>query len=187
MAWLPNLTVSVLEGGKGVIPDTDVVICNYEIMAKRMDGLLDKEFNIVICDESHYVKNSKAKRTQATLEVASNAKSILCLSGTAITNRPSEFFTTLNLLRPAEFNSFYNYGQRYCDAFDNGWGWDYSGASNTDELHERTRDFCIRRLKKGIDELPDKIRTMHTVKPSKKQLTNYNVYISHGYKSMSIT
>jgi SWI/SNF-related matrix-associated actin-dependent regulator 1 of chromatin subfamily A len=175
MAWLPNLTVSVLEGGKGVIPDTDVVICNYEIMAKRMDGLLDKEFNIVICDESHYVKNSKAKRTQATLEVASNAESILCLSGTAITNRPSEFFTTLNLLRPAEFNSFYNYGQRYCDAFDNGWGWDYSGASNTDELHERTRDFCIRRLKKEVlDELPDKIRTMHTVKPSKKQLTNYN-------------
>lgn len=175
MAWLPNLTVSVLEGGKGVIPDTDVVICNYEIMAKRMDGLLDKEFNIVICDESHYVKNSKAKRTQATLEVASNAESILCLSGTAITNRPSEFFTTLNLLRPAEFNSFYNYGQRYCGAFDNGWGWDYSGASNTDELHERTRDFCIRRLKKEVlDELPDKIRTMHTVKPSKKQLTNYN-------------
>ena len=50
-----------------------------------------------------------------------------------------------------------------------------SGASNTDELHERTRDFCIRRLKKEVlDELPDKIRTMHTIKPSKKDLTNYN-------------
>ena len=175
MAWLPKLTVSVLEGGKGVIPDTDVVICNYEIMAKRMDGLLDKEFNIVICDESHYVKNSKAQRTQATLEVASNAKSILCLSGTAITNRPSEFYTTLNLLRPAEFSNSHQYGIQYCAGFHIGWGWDMSGASNTDELHERTRDFCIRRLKKEVlDELPDKIRTMHTVKPSKKHLTNYN-------------
>ena len=174
--WLPNMTVSVVEGrSKGSIQDTDVVICNYDIMSGRRDALLEKEFNIVICDESHYVKNSKAQRTQATLDVAMNSESILCLSGTAITNRPSEFFTTLNLLRPAEFNSFYNYGQRYCDAYDNGWGWDYSGASNTDELHERTRDFCIRRLKKEVlDELPDKIRTTHTVKPSKKDLTNYN-------------
>ena len=175
-AWLPNLSVSVVEGrSKGIIEDTDVVICNYDIMSGRKDSLLDKEFNIVICDESHYIKNSKAQRTQATLEVAMNAESILCLSGTAITNRPNEFYTTLNLLRPAEFSNSHEYGIHYCGGFHTGWGWDMSGASNTDELHERTRDFCIRRLKKEVlDELPDKIRTMHTVKPSKKDLTNYN-------------
>ena len=175
-AWLPNLSVSVVEGrSKGIIQDTDVVICNYDIMSGRKDSLLDKEFNIVICDESHYIKNSKAQRTQATLEVAMNAESILCLSGTAITNRPNEFYTTLNLLRPAEFSNSHEYGIHYCGGFHTGWGWDMSGASNTDELHERTRDFCIRRLKKEVlDELPDKIRTMHTVKPSKKDLTNYN-------------
>ena len=176
MAWLPNLSVSVVEGrSKGTIQDTDVVICNYDIMNGRKDALLEKEFNIVICDESHYIKTKKTQRTQATLDVAMNSQSILCLSGTAITNRPSEFYTTLNLLRPAEFNSWFNYGQRYCDPQNHGWGWDYTGASNTDELHERTRDFCIRRLKKEVlDELPDKIRTIHTVKPSKKDLTNYN-------------
>ncbi len=175
-AWLPNLSVSVVEGrSKGIIQDTDVVICNYDIMSGRKESLLDKEFNIVICDESHYVKNSKAQRTQATLDVAMNAESILCLSGTAITNRPNEFYTTLNLLRPAEFSNSHEYGIQYCGGFHTGWGWDMSGASNTDELHERTRDFCIRRLKKEVlDELPDKIRTMHTVKPSKKDLTNYN-------------
>lgn len=175
-AWLPNLSVSIVEGrSKGDIEPADIIVCNYDIMNGRMNQLLDMDINIVVCDESHYLKNSKAKRTEATLEVAKQSHAALCLSGTAITNRPVEFFTTLNLVRPNEFNSFYNYGQRYCDAHNNGWGWDYTGSSNSGELHERTRDFCIRRLKSEVlTELPDKQRTLHTVKPSKRELTDYN-------------
>ncbi len=175
-AWLPNLSVNVVEGrSKGNIEPADIIVCNYDIMNGRMNQLLDMDINIVVCDESHYLKNSKAKRTEATLEVAKQSHSALCLSGTAITNRPNEFFTTLNLVRPNEFNSFFDYGKRYCDGYHTGWGWDFSGSTNSDELHERTRDFCIRRLKQEVlTELPDKQRTLHTVKPSKQALTNYN-------------
>ena len=58
---------------------------------------------------------------------------------TAITNRPLEFFTTLNLLRPVEFGNFFAFAKRYTDAHHNGWGWDFKGSSNEEELHERTR------------------------------------------------
>ena len=174
-AWLPNMTVEVLEGRKGVIPDADIIVCNYDIISGRKDSLLDYGFNIVVCDESHYLKNIKAKRTASTLEVASESESVLCLSGTAVTNRPSEFFTTLNLLRPNEFPSFFPYGQRYCDGQNNGWGWDFTGASNTDELHARTRDFCIRRLKQEVlTELPDKVRTIMDIQPSRADLKRYS-------------
>lgn len=174
-AWLPNMTVEVLEGRNGVIPTADIVVCNYDIISGRSAALLDYGFNIVVCDESHYLKNIKAKRTQATLEVAGESDSVICLSGTAVTNRPSEFFTTLNLLRPNEFPSFFPYGQRYCDGYNTGWGWDFSGASNTDELHARTRDFCIRRLKQEVlTELPDKVRTIMDIQPSKADLKRYS-------------
>lgn len=174
-AWLPNMTVEVLEGRKGVIPDADIIICNYDIISGRKDALLDYGFNIVVCDESHYLKNIKAKRTSSTLEVASESESVICLSGTAVTNRPSEFFTTLNLLRPNEFPAFFPYGQRYCDGHNNGWGWDFTGASNTDELHARTRDFCIRRLKQEVlTELPDKVRTIMDIQPSRADLKRYS-------------
>jgi len=175
-AWLPNLSVNVIEGrSKGGIEPADIHICNYDIMKGRLPQLLTHGFNIVVCDESHYLKNAKTQRTAATLEIAEESESVLCLSGTAITNRPIEFFTTLNLLRPNEFNSSYQFGQSYCDAHHNGWAWDYSGSSNSAELHERTRDFCIRRLKSEVlTELPDKQRTLHTVKPSKQQLSHYN-------------
>ena len=174
-AWLPNMTVEVLEGRKGATPEADIIVCNYDIISGRKDVLIDRGFNIVVCDESHYLKNIKAKRTEATLEVAKESESVLCLSGTAVTNRPSEFFTTLNLLRPNEFPSFFPYGQRYCDGYNTGWGWDFSGASNTDELHARTRDFCIRRLKQEVlTELPDKVRTIMDIQPSKADLKRYS-------------
>ena len=175
-AWLPNLSVNVIEGRtKGTIEPADIHICNYDIMKGRLPQLLTHGINIVVCDESHYLKNAKTQRTAATLEIAEESESVLCLSGTAITNRPIEFFTTLNLLRPNEFSSSYQFGQSYCDAHHNGWAWDYTGSSNSAELHERTRDFCIRRLKSEVlTELPDKQRTLHTVKPSKQQLSHYN-------------
>ena len=71
-------------------------------------------------------------------------------------------------------SSFFNYGITYCDGQENGFGW-ISMGSNTEELHHRTRDFCIRRLKKEVlDELPDKVRTINTVQPSKTNLKRYN-------------
>jgi len=173
-AWLSIYETEVIKTGKQDVPDADVVVINYDLMSRQRDALLDHGFNTVIFDESHYLKNYKAQRTQASLDVANAAKSVLALSGTAITNRPKEFFTTLNLLRPAEFPSFFSFGKRYCDAFDNGFGWDFSGSSNEKELHERTRTVAIRRLKKEVmAELPDKIRQIVDVHPTSKELKEY--------------
>ena len=173
-AWLTTYESAVVNKGNEEIPDADVVVINYDLMSKQESRLLARGFNTVIFDESHYLKNYKAKRTQASLTVAEQAKSVLALSGTAITNRPNEFFTTLNLLRPNEFNNFFTFAKRYCDAYHNGWGWDFSGSSNEAELHERTRSVAIRRLKKEVmAELPDKIRQIVDVHPTPKEMKSY--------------
>ena len=179
-SWMPEAHTYVIKNGKDDIPKhQDFVVINYDLMKKQLPNLLEYGFDISIFDESHYLKNKKAQRTQASLALAEATNSILCLSGTAITNRPAEFFTTLNLLRPAEYPSFHTYGVRYCrgEQIHIGRGryaWQYKGASNTDELHNRVRDFCIRRLKKEVmEELPDKIRTIHTVDPTAADLRAY--------------
>ena len=163
-AWLPSHSTHVISGRKGDLPDADVYVCNYDLMSWRQDQLHGICPQIVVLDESHYVKNYKAKRTEATLEVCKDSESVVCLSGTAITNRPNEFFSTLNLLRPEEFPSFFDYGTRYCAGHKTRFGWDFTGSSHEDELHARTRDFTIRRLKSEVlTELPDKVRTMYDV------------------------
>jgi SNF2 family DNA or RNA helicase len=176
--WLPSLTTEPIKGrGKSPLPKADILVANYDIMAGREPQLKERMFNIVVCDESHYLKNSKAKRTEATLAVASDSEAVLCLSGTAVTNRPSEFFTTLNLLRPMEFPYYRAFSERYCDAYQGDFGWISDGASNTDELHARTRDFTIRRLKSEVlTELPDKVRTIVPVEMTTKMTKEYTTF-----------
>ena len=93
-----------------------------------------------------------------------------------MTNRPIELFNTLELVRPAEYEGqFFPYAKRYCGAEVNDWGhWDFTGASNQGELHEKLRDIMIRRLKKEVmDELPDKIRQFIPVVPTPVEMREY--------------
>jgi SWI/SNF-related matrix-associated actin-dependent regulator 1 of chromatin subfamily A len=172
--WLPNCKTTVVNGWKGDIEEADFVVINYDLMYKRKEQLQKIGFNLSIIDESHYLKNVRTKRTKATLEIAKETEGVICLSGTAITNRPEEYFTTLNLIRSAQFSSWMKFVKRYADAYHDGFGWNTGGSSNEKELHNITRDFTIRRLKKEVmDELPNKIRQPLFVKPTDKEYNHY--------------
>ena len=172
--WIPDATVEVINGYKGPIEEADFTIINYDIISRRLEQLNQMSFGISILDESHYIKNNKSDRTKATVEIADRSESVLCLSGTAITNRPSEYYTTLKLLRPAQFSSWVAYVRRYCSGYPGEWGWVTGGASNIEELHAVSKDFAIRRLKKEVmAELPDKIRQSIPVVPTKAELKEY--------------
>ena len=174
--WLPDRLVEIVKtGAQKIEAKSDVIIINYDLMHKQLDTLSSMNPAGLIIDESHYLKNSSAKRTEATLTLATLCSTVLCLSGTAISSRPKEFYNTLNLLKPEQFPSFFSFAQKYCDAWHNGFGWDFSGASNTKELNERTRDFCLRRLKSEVlTDLPPKIRTFMPVDLSKAQRIDYD-------------
>ena len=174
--WLPDKTAHVVNSGKEEIPLSDFIIINYELVLenKQLPRLLDMIPIGIIIDESHYLKNSKAKRTQATLRLAQLCDYVLCLSGTAISSRPVEFFNTLNLLSPDQFPNEWKYKMRYCDAWNNGFGWDFSGSSYTKELNEMIRDFTIRRLKSEVlPDLPPKTRTFLPVSKHHVDRTEY--------------
>jgi len=178
--WLPNENVQVIGSGKDTVETTDFIIINYDLMAKQQDNLLSVAPQLLILDESHYIKNSGSKnkpvqRTVATLNVAHFVSKVIALSGTAISSRPKEFFNTLNLMRPDQFPSFWDFAQRYCDPYHDGFGWNFDGASHTKELNERTRDLCIRRLKSEVlPELPPKTRTFFPINLDKKARSPYD-------------
>lgn len=154
----------------------DIIIINYDILpnkyikkGKRMieqpftgwvDYLLERKPKVVVLDESHYIKNSKAMRTKAACKLAKHCSNLICLTGTPILNRPVEIFNTLNAIDASLFPSFWRFAQRYCGAKHNGWGWNFNGASRTKELNQLLSHIMIRRTKKEVlSELPDKQRT----------------------------
>jgi SWI/SNF-related matrix-associated actin-dependent regulator 1 of chromatin subfamily A len=166
------------------MPPTDVVITNYDRLIKKaaLDALMSRKWDILVIDECHYAKNPDAKRTVAVLGkqakprkkiqakkgLVDQSKRMLLLTGTPLLNRPKELWSLLWGMDHQEWKSFWAFAKRYCDAHDNGWGWDVSGASNLEELQERLRGSCmIRRLKKDVlTELPAKRRQIVPIPPN---------------------
>lgn len=155
-------------------PDVaDVVILNYDRVWKLRERLRDYEWDIVIADEAHFMKNAKAQRTRAVfggrkrkdepVDPPLRTKRWVLLTGTPITNRPIELWPLLKVLDPEGLGaSWYRFVTRYCGGRKDGYGgaWDVSGATNLPELQERLRGRCmIRRLKADVlEELPAKRR-----------------------------
>lgn len=139
----------------------DLIIVNYDVLNRHLDGLKAARLQAVILDESHYIKNPKAQRTTAAMEIGKTARIRLCLTGTPVTNRPAELPSQLQFLgRLGEFGGRWKFLTRYCGAYHNGWGWQTGGATHLEELNDRLRSSCyIRRTKDQVlTELPPKQR-----------------------------
>lgn len=139
-----------------ISPCVDVTIVNYDVLGK-LD--IKTEWDVVIMDESQYVKNLRARRSRLCRLI--KAKYRLLLTGTPILNRPVELFHQLHILDPVEWpiSSYKNFTLRFCNAHMGKWGWDVSGSSHLDELRELLKPLMIRRLKQDVlKDLPAKRR-----------------------------
>jgi len=139
--------------------DKSVYIINYDILIKYQSQLSAMKFKAIILDESSYVKNQKAKRTEATIEIAKDIPNRILLTGTPVLNRPKELFTQLNIIDPISYPKFTTFAFRYCGAENTGYGWDFNGVSRAEELNDRLKTTMVRRTKAQVlQELPDKRR-----------------------------
>lgn len=137
-----------------------IIIINYDILEKHKAKLTTMDFDLLIADECHKIKNKKAKRSKAFRAVAKQCKSRLLLTGTPILNRPVELFEILRVLESDLGKDFFYYINRYCAAVKTRFGWDVSGASNLEELQIKLRQsVMVRTLKEDVlQELPRKTR-----------------------------
>lgn len=149
----------------------NIIIINYDVLTSWKDYIV-KSFQpeAIIADEIHYAKNYKAQRTKALYSIC-KGKKVVGLTGTPIENRPIEIYTPTNIISPGLFTNKMEFALRYCNAKHNGYGWDFSGCSNTEELHKiLTETFMLRRKKSDVlKDLPEKIRTVCPIDISNKK------------------
>jgi len=171
--WLADPQVEQVEGRTPYFIKGKIIVINYDILPYWEKQLKKMKPSVVIFDEVHYAKNPKTKRSKACLELSQAAPHCIALSGTPITNRPIEFFTPIQLVDPDLYPDFWAFARKYCNARRNGYGWDFSGASNTKELNAQlTKSILLRRLKVDVaKELPPKTRVVVPM-----ELENRNAY-----------
>lgn len=167
------------EGHKYYIINYDILKNFHEIPTKKKkkgeeeeltveenelkNHIIREGFDLVIIDEAHYISNSEAKRTQLINDITNNVKKLWLLTGTPITSRPINYYNLLKLIDcPLSYN-WVTYAKRYCKGYQftvkGRKIWNVTGASNLDELRDRTKPYVLRRLKEEVLDLPDKIIT----------------------------
>ena len=154
--------------GKNFSQEHDFVIVNYDIL-KNFYDLKDKEkseiyksnFGIIIIDEAHYLSNGTSNRSKLVNGFAKKCERVWLLTGTPMTNRPMNYFNLLSLVESPVSNNWLAYAIRYCGGYQFKAGnrkiWNVTGASNLEELRDRTSRQVLRRLKTEVLDLPDKI------------------------------
>jgi len=173
--WVDNVQIQIISGTKTDIPIVgNIIIINYDILPQWREKLAGIKPKVLILDECHYFKNNGAKRTKAVKVLAKGIPHVIALSGTPIVNRPVEIYNAVKLIDPYLFPHFPAFGFRYCAGKHNGYGWDYSGASNVDELHDKlVNSIMIRRRKTDVlKDLPDKTYSLIPM-----ELTNGKEYM----------
>ena len=144
------------------------IIKNYHTTDKSEDSddyklLVNEGFDLAIVDEAHYISNTTANRTRLLNDVLEKIPKVWLLTGTPMTSRPINYFNLLKIVDSPLTLNWQSYVRRYCKGYQFTVGnrkvWNTSGASNLDELRERTKSYVLRRMKTDILDLPEKIVT----------------------------
>jgi SNF2 family DNA or RNA helicase len=189
--------------GKKFSLEHDFVIVNYDIL-KNFYNIKEKENSLIyklnpeliIIDESHYASNPQASRTKLINHFSKRSDRLWLLTGTPMTNRPMNYFNLLQLIESPVAQNWLAYAIRYCGGYQFTAGnrkiWNVNGATNLEELRDRTSRQVLRRLKTEVLDLPDKIITPVYLKLSSKEYEGlmgeyFNWYKNNKEESSSLT
>ena len=137
----------------------DWTIMGYKTAVKFAGLIMDAHFDCMFVDEAHKCKavnnygKPSSQQAQTVMTLAQNMKYTYLLTGTPMPTRNKDLFNELVML--GEINdkqkyAFHKFGVKFCNGHSNGFGWDYGGSSNTEELHDILQRYMTRRLKTEV-------------------------------------
>ena len=194
-------SIYIVDGKKW--ENADFMIINFDILKNFHDLKKVKEslilnygFDLVIVDEAHYIQNKQAQRTKIVNDICKKTNFVWLLTGTPMTSRPINYYNLLDLVDSPIAYNWMAYVIRYCEGYQFNVGnrkvWNLNGASNLEELRDRTKTHVLRRLKEDILDLPDKILTPVYLRLKSKQYEAlmgeyYDWYDNNTEESSSLT
>ena len=199
----PEAKVQIIDSKGDIYLEADWNIINYDILEKRIENIemliSCGRIDTLILDEAHYIKGKSIrasvitggrvkKKSGEVLKfegLAKRIKNVYCLTGTPLLNRPIELFNLLTAIgHPlGGYGRRSGFAKRYCGAFlrmiyARGGRQirilDESGSSNLEELRENLKGWLLRRKKKDVIDLPDKIVTVMEVEMTREAKKEYD-------------
>lgn len=93
--------------------EATIFLVSYD-SAWRTEGLLKSDINLMICDESHYIKNPTSRRSKFIHKMGLKSELRMILTGTFLPNGVLGAYSQMKFLNPNEFDmSWTVYKERY--------------------------------------------------------------------------
>lgn len=145
---------------------SDVVVASYDTVRGDVELLASVEWDFVVLDEGHAIRNPKTAVTRAVKRLTATHRCLL--SGTPIQNSVEELWSLFDFLMPGFLGTEAQFRKRY------GGGGSKQAATldalALGALHAQVRPFILRRLKADVlSELPPKMVSDVFVDPSPLQ------------------
>lgn len=128
------------------------------------------QIGMVAIDEIHKCKNPASQQGKALLKVQPETR--IAMTGTPLLNTPLDLYIVLKWLG-YENHSFFAFKKHYCVMGGFG-GYQVVGYRNLGELRESVEDVMIRRLKKDVLDLPEKMHSVEYIEMGKEQKSIYD-------------
>ncbi|KAF4121340.1 hypothetical protein GMORB2_2302 [Geosmithia morbida] len=168
-AYAPFLSVTAYVGPpaerkamRDKLGQTDIVVTSYDVCRNDAEILEKHNWNYIVLDEGHLIKNPKAKISQAVKRLASNHR--LILTGTPIQNNVLELWSLFDFLMPGFLGAEKVFLDRFAkpiaaSRFSKASSKEQeAGAIAIEALHKQVLPFLLRRLKEEVlNDLPPKI------------------------------
>lgn len=154
----------------------DVVITSYSIVNNDIELLKRIEWDVIVIDEAHHIRNIKSLKTQRVLELS--GKNRFALTGTLVQNTIKDLYPIFDFLNPGIFGSIHKFKA------------DTSGIDKKLDrkqlrlISKKVSHFTLRRRKDQVaKDLPEKIEEVVYVTMSDDEHENYS-YLMNIYRSV---
>lgn len=145
---------------------TNIETLRNEKIIEKLKLLCDNNIiNMIALDEGHKCKDPTSQQGKALLKLQS--ETMISMTGTPLMNNPLDLFIHLKWLG-YEKHAYYAFKQHYC-IFGGFGGYQVVGYRNLDQLKEQFEDIMLRRLKKDVLDLPEKLYITEYVEMTKNQ------------------
>ena len=153
-----------------------VCITSYQLAVQDALMFKRKDWQYLILDEAHHIKNFKSQRWQTLLSFKSVRR--LLLIGTPLQNNLMELWSLMHFLMPSIFASQREFKEWFTPVTNMIEGKDKASQQLIDRLHGILRPFLLRRLKQDVAKsLPPKTEHVLICRLAKRQRLLYDEFM----------
>jgi SNF2 family DNA or RNA helicase len=171
--FAPDLKVLVLHGPDrkhsfATIPEHDVVMTTYPLIARDREVLLSRDWHMAVLDEAQTIKNPDAATTRWLRDV--KARHRFCLTGTPMENHLGELWSIMSFANPGYLGDKAGFVRQWRTPIEK-----RADKVRAATLARRVRPFLLRRTKAEVAaELPAKSEIVERIVLEGKQRDLYD-------------